>query len=185
LPKSECQSTTEKSTESSDQQNHNWLMSDGPASHSLFAGFHRFLLLQRLSGSWGARSRVDCISHFVLEQHKAVRFRPQSSSLSAQGAYVRRALILAAFVLICLGLNVPLWAQPHPKLIVVIVVDQMRADYLDRFAPYETGGLHFLATEGADFVNANYQHSPTKTCVGHAVLLSGRNPDRTGIVANE
>ena len=76
-------------------------------------------------------------------------------------------------------------AQPHPKLVVVIVVDQMRADYLDRFAPYETGGLHFFAAEGADFVNANYQHSPTETCVGHAVLLSGRNPAHTGIVANE
>lgn len=52
--------------------------------------------------------------------------------------------------------------QSHPKLVVVVVVDQMRADYLDRFAPCETGGLHFLASEGADFVNANYQHSPPR-----------------------
>jgi len=61
----------------------------------------------------------------------------------------------------------------------------MRADYLERFAPYETGGIHRFATQGADFLNANYQHSPTETCLGHAVLLSGRNPVHTGIVANE
>lgn len=76
-------------------------------------------------------------------------------------------------------------AQNHPKLIVVVVVDQMRADYLDRFAAYENGGLHFFATEGANFLNANYQHMPTETCLGHSILLSGRNPARTGIVANE
>lgn len=71
-----------------------------------------------------------------------------------------------------------------PKLIVVISVDQMRADYLERFAAYETGGLHFFATQGADFLNANYQHLPTETCVGHTTLLSGRNPSHTGIVSN-
>jgi predicted AlkP superfamily pyrophosphatase or phosphodiesterase len=97
---------------------------------------------------------------------------------------VYRKMALALFVSMFMGSSVSLAARTHPELIVVIVVDQMRADYLERFAPYETGGLHFLATEGADFVNANYQHSPTETCVGHAVLLSGRNPVHTGIVAN-
>ena len=43
------------------------------------------------------------------------------------------------------GFVLSLQAQLHPKLIVVVVVDQMRADYLDRFASYEHGGLHFLA----------------------------------------
>lgn len=81
-------------------------------------------------------------------------------------------------------LVLPLHAQ-HPKLIVVVVVDQMRADYLERFGAYETGGLHFFNTRGANFLNANYEHMPTETCLGHSVLLSGRNPARTGIVANE
>jgi len=85
--------------------------------------------------------------------------------------------ILLAFLL-------PLQGQ-HPKLIVVVIVDQMRGDYLERFGAYETGGLHFFNTQGVNFVNANYQHTPTETCVGHSVLLSGRNPARTGIVANE
>ncbi|PYV69868.1 MAG: hypothetical protein DMG96_32970 [Acidobacteria bacterium] len=83
------------------------------------------------------------------------------------------------------GFVLSLQAQLHPKLIVVVVVDQMRADYLDRFASYEHGGLHFLATQGANFLNANFEHLPTETCPGHAVLLSGRNPVHTGIVAND
>jgi predicted AlkP superfamily pyrophosphatase or phosphodiesterase len=89
-------------------------------------------------------------------------------------------------LILFLGVASPGWSQAaaRPKLVVVIVVDQMRADYLDRFAQYETGGLHYFATEGADFLNANYQHIPTETCVGHTVLLSGRNPVHTGIVAN-
>src|SRR5215831_4936991 len=81
-------------------------------------------------------------------------------------------------------LYVPCQAE-HPKLIVIVIVDQMRADYLERFSEHETGGLHFFNTRGAKFVNANYEHMPTETCLGHSVLLSGRNPARTGIVANE
>src|SRR5689334_12959319 len=78
----------------------------------------------------------------------------------------------------------PLQAE-HPKLIVVVIVDQMRADYLERFSAQETGGLHFFNSRGAYFLNANYEHMPTETCLGHAVLLSGRNPVHNGIVAND
>ena len=76
-------------------------------------------------------------------------------------------------------------AEPHPRLIVVIIVDQMRADYLERFAAYENAGLHFFQTQGANFLNSNYDHIPTETCPGHSIVLSGRNPARTGMVANE
>jgi len=97
-------------------------------------------------------------------------------TLSQYAAVLALALPALAF---------PLYGQQHPKLIVLVVVDQMRADYLERFAPYETGGLHFLVTRGANFVNANYEHMPTETCLGHSVLLSGRDPVHTGIVAND
>lgn len=83
------------------------------------------------------------------------------------------------------ALLLPLHAQSHPKLIVVIVVDQMRADYLQHFAAYERGGFHYFTTKGANFLNASYEHMPTETCLGHAVLLSGRNPVHNGIVAND
>ena len=89
------------------------------------------------------------------------------------------------FPAVMFALVASLQAQPHPKLIVVVVVDQMRADYLDRFAAYETGAFHFFVTAGANFLNANYTHMPTETCPGHSVLLSGRNPAHTGVVANE
>ena len=102
------------------------------------------------------------------------------------------ATALAALVLVALlGVTPSARSQsanssgPRPKLVVLVVVDQMRADYLERFAAYETGGLHFFATRGADFLNANYQHTPTETCLGHSILLSGRNPAHTGIVAND
>ena len=96
---------------------------------------------------------------------------------------LRRTMQAVLIVFFALPLN--LWStESHPKLIVIVVVDQMRADYLQRFSAYETGGLHYFATQGANFVNANYQHWPTETCVGHTVLLSGRTPAHTGIVAN-
>src|SRR5215472_16682229 len=85
---------------------------------------------------------------------------------------------------VLLLLHVPCQAE-HPKLIVILIVDQMRADYLERFSEHETGGLHFFNTRGAKFVNANYEHMPTETCLGHSVLLSGRDPVHTGIVAND
>jgi len=84
-----------------------------------------------------------------------------------------------------LAVSLSAHAQGRPKLIVVVVVDQMRADYLERFAAFENGGLHFFATQGANFLNANYDHLPTETCLGHSIVLSGRNPAHTGIVAND
>ena len=76
-------------------------------------------------------------------------------------------------------------SQDHPlRLIVVISVDQMRADYLTRFAPLYTGGLARLLHEGAVFSNAFYRHSSTETGPGHAVILTGKHGSHSGIVAN-
>ncbi len=70
------------------------------------------------------------------------------------------------------------------RLIVLIVVDQMRADYLDRFGEQFTGGWKRLLEEGAVFTNAHQDHALTQTAPGHASLLSGRYPRSTGIIAN-
>src|SRR5579871_422112 len=76
--------------------------------------------------------------------------------------------------------------QPHaPKLLVAIVIDQFRYDYLTRFASEYTGGLKRLLTEGADFTNARYQHVPTVTAAGHSTFLSGATPAVSGIIGNE
>ncbi len=70
------------------------------------------------------------------------------------------------------------------RLAVLVSVDQMRADYLQRFRPLFTGGLRRLLEQGAVFTNARYRHACTETGPGHSVLLSGRSPRSSGIVGN-
>ncbi|MGZ8458133.1 MAG: alkaline phosphatase family protein, partial [Gemmatirosa sp.] len=73
---------------------------------------------------------------------------------------------------------------PVPTLVVVVVVDQMRADYLDRFDAQLTGGLARLARGGAVLTRAVHDHAITETAPGHAAILSGRHPRSTGIIGN-
>jgi predicted AlkP superfamily pyrophosphatase or phosphodiesterase len=73
----------------------------------------------------------------------------------------------------------------HPKLAVVIVIDQMRGDYVTRFTPYFTGGLKRILTEGAVFDSAAHEHANTETAVGHATLGTGCFPQHHGIVGND
>ncbi|HJR09765.1 MAG TPA: alkaline phosphatase family protein [Pyrinomonadaceae bacterium] len=75
----------------------------------------------------------------------------------------------------------------RPRLVLVIVVDQFRADYLERFGDLfaTTGGLRRLMTNGAQWTNANYDHMPTYTAPGHATVMTGAWPAETGIVAND
>jgi len=74
---------------------------------------------------------------------------------------------------------------PPPSLVVLITVDQLRGDYLDRFASQLNGGFGRLARGGAWFTNAHHDHAITETAPGHATLLSGRFPRSTGISAND
>lgn len=67
---------------------------------------------------------------------------------------------------------------------VVITVDQMRYDYLERFASQYQSGLARLIKSGAVYTNAYQDHANTETAPGHATILSGREPYRTGIVLN-
>jgi len=75
-------------------------------------------------------------------------------------------------------------AASPPSLVVLITVDQLRGDYLNRFGPQLKGGLARLARGGAWFTNAHHDHAITETAPGHATLLSGRFPRSTGIMAN-
>ena len=75
-------------------------------------------------------------------------------------------------------------AAPEPKLVLAIVVDQFRYDYLTRFRSDFTGGLKRLLEQGAVFTDANYNASPTVTAVGHSTFLSGAMPAISGIVNN-
>lgn len=79
----------------------------------------------------------------------------------------------------------PAFAKP-PKLAVLIVVDQLPNDLLDRHREHLTGGgFSELMSNGARFHRAFYRHSATATGPGHALLGSGQYGAVTGIVGNE
>src|SRR5467141_2798223 len=71
-----------------------------------------------------------------------------------------------------------------PKLVVLLVVDQMRGDYVDKFLGQWTGGLKRLVEEGAWFRDAAYPYAATETCAGHATISTGAFPATHGMVAN-
>lgn len=72
-----------------------------------------------------------------------------------------------------------------PKLIVGIVVDQMRYDYLNRFwNKYSENGFKKLVNEGANCTNTHYNYMPTFTGPGHASIFTGTTPINHGIIAN-
>src|SRR5262250_493382 len=79
----------------------------------------------------------------------------------------------------------PVPAPRKPKLVLAIAIDQFRYDYLTRFRSEYSGGFVRLLTHGAVFTDANYEHAPTVTAVGHSTFLSGALPSVSGIVANE
>jgi len=71
-----------------------------------------------------------------------------------------------------------------PTLVVMISVDQMRADLIDRYAPAFHGGFRRLLDEGYRFTGASHAHANTETAVGHTTLSTGVFPSRSGIVSN-
>ncbi len=70
-------------------------------------------------------------------------------------------------------------------LLVIVVVDQMRFDYLDRFKHFWKHGFARLLADGAVFERAAYPYLNTVTCVGHATIATGTMPSTHGIIMNE
>jgi arylsulfatase A-like enzyme len=75
-------------------------------------------------------------------------------------------------------------APRKPKLVVAIVIDQFRYDYLTRFRKDYNAGLAKMLEGGAVFTNAHYQQTPTVTAVGHSIIMSGAMPSVSGIAGN-
>jgi predicted AlkP superfamily pyrophosphatase or phosphodiesterase len=74
----------------------------------------------------------------------------------------------------------------HPKLVVVIVIDQFRGDYLERYHDqFGDAGFRFLTDHGAYFFDCNYNYANTRTAPGHSTLFTGAYTNGHGIVANE
>jgi predicted AlkP superfamily pyrophosphatase or phosphodiesterase len=97
----------------------------------------------------------------------------------------RRLAALAAFALASpLAAGEPT-ASEKPSLVVVISVDQMRADYVERFRPwFGKDGFNRFLTKGAVFTEARHRHAITYTGPSHAVIGTGLDPHTSGIVAN-
>lgn len=72
-----------------------------------------------------------------------------------------------------------------PKLLLAVVIDQFRYDYLNRFRKDYTAGFARLFEHGAVFTDAHHIHFPTVTAVGHSTFLSGATPSLSGIIAND
>jgi arylsulfatase A-like enzyme len=73
----------------------------------------------------------------------------------------------------------------RPKLLVVLVVDQFRADYIQRYGHEWTGGLRRLLDSGAWFSQAAFPYFNTVTCPGHATIGTGSLPSTHGMILNE
>jgi hypothetical protein len=74
----------------------------------------------------------------------------------------------------------------HPKLVVVIIIDQFRGDYLERYrSQFGEGGFRLLLDHGANFTDCNYDYANTRTAPGHATLFTGAYSNSHGILANE
>lgn len=99
---------------------------------------------------------------------------------------------MRSIVIACFLLSLHAAAQPtdipelqQPKLVVTLVVDQMRWDYLTRFADrYCNGGFRRLMREGYNCNRTSINYLPAITAVGHSSIGTGSIPALTGIVGN-
>lgn len=105
-----------------------------------------------------------------------------------------RRLRPVALAIVCLLLAVSAVAAPvKPRLVVLISIDQFRADYLERFSdlflPAQgsqgVGGFRWLMERGAYHTDAHHDHYPLFTGPGHSIHFTGAPPYKTGIVGNE
>ncbi len=106
---------------------------------------------------------------------------------------MKKLIWLVAGLLVCS----PGWAQtgkaasaskevPRPKLVVGIIVDQMRYDYFYRFYDkYTNGGLKRFLNEGFNARNNHYHYALTVTAAGHASVYTGSAPAIHGIIGND
>jgi len=78
------------------------------------------------------------------------------------------------------------FAQDRPRLVIALVVDQMRWDFLYRYQDrYSEGGFKRLLREGYAFHNTYINYIPSMTAVGHASIFTGATPAVHGIIGNE
>lgn len=95
------------------------------------------------------------------------------------------AVALAATVLAAPLAHAAPVEAPKPKLVVVISIDQFSASLFEQYRADFHGGLGRLARQGTVYPSGFQSHGMTETCPGHSTLLTGKYPNKTGIVAND
>jgi hypothetical protein len=98
-----------------------------------------------------------------------------------------KKIVLPLFLLMAVTSSFAQWEKSleRPRLVVGIVVDQMRYDYLTRFyGKYQEGGFKRLLREGFSCENTHFNYIPTYTAVGHASIYTGATGSTHGIIAN-
>ena len=101
----------------------------------------------------------------------------------------RPVIALTCLLSLLASLPAPAFASAynaHPKLIVVIVIDQFRGDYLERYRDqFGDGGFRLFLDHGAYFPDCNYNYANTRTAPGHSTLFTGAYSNGHGLFANE
>src|ERR1700728_118343 len=111
-----------------------------------------------------------------------MRFLPPSSAVMR--FFLR--MCVAALVVASIPASFASAYNAHPKLVVVIVIDQFRGDYLERYRDqFGEGGFRLFLDHGANFTDCNYDYANTRTAPGHATLFTGAYSNGHGIAANE
>jgi len=128
----------------------------------------------------------DHILCLFVANHASVNMR----RMKMRVGYRRTLALLVVLVLaaVSLGQGRPQSDTPakRPRLVLLIVVDQFRYDYLDRFGDlFGPNGFRRLLRDGASWTQSNYDHMPTYTAPGHGTMMTGAYPAETGIIGNE
>jgi predicted AlkP superfamily pyrophosphatase or phosphodiesterase len=98
----------------------------------------------------------------------------------------RTTLVSLLLAFVCATASAAEPVPARPKLVVSILIDQMRYDYLERFHDqFCDDGFRLLTDRGAFMTFARYNYCPTITGPGHASFFSGSPPSGHGIIANE
>ncbi len=99
--------------------------------------------------------------------------------------FMRQTIIFTICMLILFSCNKTEKKNTKPKLVIGIVVDQMRYDYLTRFSNrFQDDGFKRFLNDGFSLENAHYNLIPTYTAVGHASIYTGTTPNNHGIISN-
>lgn len=97
-------------------------------------------------------------------------------------------LVVAAWLLCFAGVGAASASayNARPKLVVVVVIDQFRGDYLERYRDqFGEGGFRLFLEHGAYFPNCDYEYANTRTAPGHSTLFTGAYTNGHGIISNE